>query len=309
MPFVDSADIHVEGGRGGNGCVSFRREAHVPKGGPDGGNGGRGGRVLLEADDQVRDLSRFRHDVHHRGERGAHGEGRRRHGRAGRDLVIPVPVGTRVMRDGAPIAFLGHPGERVQVARAGEGGVGNRAFRSSTKRAPRDMTPGTEGESAWLHLELRLPIDVAIVGLPNSGKSAVLVALTGARAEVAAYPWTTMEPSFGPLRDDDDRILTVADLPGVGEDGTPRPNSHLGQLERARLILHCVDGRDPEPIADRLERVRAGLGDDMPAGATELVVATCADPTDVPEGADVAVDVERAGGVEELREAVLEALR
>lgn len=308
MPFVDSASIRVEGGRGGNGCVSFRREAHVPKGGPDGGNGGRGGAVLLEADPQVRDLSRFRHDVHHRAEHGGHGEGKRRHGRAGRDLVIPVPVGTRVLRDGAPIAMLDAPGESVQVVRGGSGGVGNRAFRSSTRQTPRDATPGTDGEGAWLALELRLPIDAALVGLPNSGKSAVLVALTGARAEVAPYPWSTTDVAFGPLRDDEERILAVADLPGLAEDGTPRPRSHLEQLERARLILHCIAAADPEPAAERLARVREGIAPFRAPDAREIVVATGVVPGECPPEADLAVDTTTGEGVDDLRAAVLEAL-
>lgn len=307
MPFVDSAEIHVEGGGGGNGCLSFRREAHVPKGGPDGGNGGRGGAVVLEADPQVRDLSRFRHDVHHRARRGAHGEGSRRHGRAGEDLVLGVPLGTRVIRDGAPIAFLDTPGERVQVARGGDGGVGNRAFRSSTRRTPRETTPGTSGESAWLALELRLPVDAAIVGLPNAGKTAVLVALTGARAEVAPYPWTTREPAFGPMRDDADRIHLVADLPGLAADGTPRPDGRVGQLERARLLVHCVDALDPEPVADRLARARVSLRALAP-GVPELVVATRCDPAAPPPGADLGVEAETGAGIEALGRAILERL-
>jgi GTP-binding protein len=308
VPFVDSADIHVEGGRGGNGCLSFRREAHVPKGGPDGGNGGRGGTVLLEVDPRVRDLGRFRHDVHHRAGRGGHGEGRNRHGRSGEDLVIGVPAGTRVMRDGAEIAFLEEPGERIQVARGGDGGAGNRTFRSSTRQTPRETTPGGDGESAWLSLELRLPVAVAIVGLPNSGKSAVLNALTGARAEVAPYPWSTREPSFGPLRDDEERIHTVVDLPGLSEDGSHRPDSRLGQLERVRVVVHCVDAADPEPIADRLARARAGLAGLVPEDAREIVVATACDPAECPPEADRAVETETGAGVDALRAAILEAL-
>jgi GTPase len=308
VPFTDRAQIHVEGGRGGNGCMSFRREPKIPRGGPDGGNGGRGGSVVLVADDQVTDLSRFRHAVHHRAPPGGHGEGKARHGRAGSDLVVAVPPGTRVLRDGHRIAELGAPGDRVPVARGGEGGVGNRAFRSSTHQAPRTTVPGGAGEEAWLTLELRLPIDVAIVGLPNSGKSALLAALTGASAVVAAYPQSTREPAFGPLEDADGNLYLVADLPGLAANGAPRADSHLEQLERARVVLHAVDASDPEPAAERLARARAGLDGLMPAGAREIVVATAADPADPPAGVDAAVEAADGAGIEALRERVLAEL-
>lgn len=309
MPFTDRAQIHVEGGRGGNGCLSFRREPRTPRGGPDGGNGGRGGNVVLVADDQVTDLSRFRHAVHHRAAAGGHGEGRVRHGRAGGELVVPVPPGTRVLRDGHRIAELAEAGDRVPVARGGDGGVGNRAFRSSTNQAPRTTVPGLAGEEAWLTLELRLPVDVAIVGLPNAGKSALLVALTGAAATVAAWPQSTREPAFGPLVDDDGNLYLVADLPGLAADGAPRPDSHLEQLERARVVLHALDATDPEPAGARLGRARAGLQGLVPAGAREIVVAMAADPADPPPWADLAVDAESGAGIDALRAGVLGALR
>jgi GTP-binding protein len=308
VPFTDRAQIHVEGGHGGNGCLSFRREPHIPRGGPDGGNGGRGGGVVLVADEQVTDLSRFRHAVHHRGGPGGPGEGKARHGRAGADLVIAVPPGTRVLRDGHRIAELAAPGDRVPVARGGEGGVGNRAFRSSTNRAPRQTVPGAPGEATWLTLELRLPVDVAIVGLPNSGKSAVLVALTGAAATVAAYPHSTLEPALGPLEDDDGRLYLVADLPGLAADGTPRRDAHLEQLERASVVLHCVDASDPEPLEERIARARAGLAPFMPAGAIEIVVATGADPSDPPLGVDLAVEAADGAGIEALRARLMDEL-
>jgi GTP-binding protein len=222
--------------------------------------------------------------------------------------VIGVPPGTRVLRDGNEIAFLEEPGERIQVARGGDGGAGNRAFRSSTRQTPRETTPGGGGESAWLSLELRMAVDVALVGLPNAGKSAVLNALTGARAEVAAYPWSTREPAFGPLRDAEERIRTVVDLPGLAEDGSVRPDGRLGQLERVRVLVHCVDATDPEPIADRLARAREGLAGLTPDDAREIVVATRCDPAECPPEADHAVDTETGAGVEELRAAVLRAL-
>ena len=304
MPFTERAQIHVEGGRGGDGALSFRREAHKPRGGPDGGNGGRGGSVLLVADPEVTDLSRFRHAVHHRAESGRSGEGSAKHGRSGADLVVAVPLGTRVRRDGEVIAELREAGQRCPVARGGEGGIGNRAFRSSTKRAPRTTVPGEDGEKTWLELELRLPLDAVLVGLPNAGKSAVLRALTGGAAAVAPYPHSTTEPAFGPLEDADGNLYLVADLPGLAEDGTPRRGSSLAQMERARLILHCVDASHPEPVEERLARARAGLEPFRPARVPELVVLTRAGEGAAPAGA-IAVDAETGEGVDALRERVL----
>lgn len=309
MPFTDRAQINVEGGHGGNGCMSFRREPKIPRGGPDGGNGGRGGRVVLVADEQLIDLSRFRHAVHHRAPNGGHGEGANRHGPAGADLLVSVPPGTRVVRDGHEIAWLAEPGDRVPVARGGNGGIGNRAFRSSTHQAPRNTVPGAPGEETWLTLEFRLPVDVALVGLPNAGKSALLVALTGAAATVAAWPQSTREPDFGPLENEDAELFLVADLPGLAADGAPRPDAHLGQLERARVIVHCVDASDPEPAADRIARAEEGLEEFVPEGAVRLLVATHADVEGADAGfADIAVDSETGTGIEELRARLLAAL-
>jgi GTP-binding protein len=305
VPFTDRAQIHVEGGHGGGGCLSFRRERRIPRGGPDGGNGGRGGSVVLLADRGVSDLSRFRHAVHHRAAAGAPGEGARKHGRAGADLEVRVPPGTRVVRDGEVIATLDREGDRVPVARGGDGGIGNRAFRSSTHRAPRETVPGGPGEESWLTLELRLPVDVGLVGLPNSGKSALLRALTGAGAPSAPYPHSTTEPEFGPLEDASGRLWLAADLPGLAADGRPRRGAHLEQLERARVILHCLDAADPEPAGDRLARVREGLAGFAPEGAREVVVATRCDLAPPPEEADAVVSAERGDGIDELRALVL----
>lgn len=306
MTFVDHARIHVEGGAGGNGAVSFRREAHVPRGGPDGGNGGRGGRVLMVAEAGVADLGRFRFDIHHKAQRGGHGGGRNRHGAAGADLRLPVPVGTRVRRDGNLIASLDEDGTGIQIARGGEGGVGNHAFRSSTHRAPRKAVPGTAGEATWLTLDLRLAIDVAIVGLPNSGKSAVLNALTGARAPVAAYPRTTQEPAFGVMRDDAERIVLIADLPGLAEDGSPRHDGHLEQLERVKVLVHCAaQAPGAPPVAQALEMGRATLRDHVADSAVEITVATGSGDA---EGADVGVDADTGDGIPDLRARILEAL-
>lgn len=305
MPFTDRAQIHVEGGHGGNGALSFRREAHVPRGGPDGGNGGRGGHVLLRGEAAIADLSRFRNEVHHRAQAGAGGEGRRRKGRDGDDLVVAVPIGTRVLRDGDEIARITEHGQLVDVAQGGRGGVGNRAFRSSTHRAPRETVPGTPGEAAWLTLELRLPVAVAIVGLPNSGKSSLLNALTGARTPVADYPHTTTEPGLGNIEDDGARQYLVVDLPGVGADGEPRRESYLPQLEGAHILLHCVDADDPEAWEARVERVREAIEPFRAPEAEEIIVVTKADRSDAgPPGAP-RVSVLDGTGIEELRSVLI----
>lgn len=301
MSFTDRVQIHVQAGRGGHGCLSFRREAHTPRGGPDGGNGGRGGDVLLVADEQVTDLGTFRTRVHHKAPTGGAGEGRNRHGRNGDDLEIHVPPGTRVLRDGHEVAVLMQPGDSVPVARGGGGGVGNRAFRSSTHRAPRVTVPGDDGEEAWLTLEMRLPVAVAIIGLPNCGKTALLNALTGAHASVAPYPHTTNEPALGPLEDEYGVIHLVADPPGLAADGTERRGAALMQLERASVVLHCLDSSDPEDPADRLARVRAGVAAYMPERAREVVVATKCDLAPAPPQADIATSVETGEGIAALR--------
>ncbi len=302
MSFTDRVKIHVQGGSGGHGCLSFRREAHTPRGGPDGGNGGRGGDVVLVVDEQVIDLSVFRTRVHHTAPGGGAGEGRNRHGRSGDDLDVHVPPGTRVLRDGYEVASLMVPGDRASVARGGGGGVGNRAFRSSTHRAPRVVIPGEDGEEAWIVLEMRLPVDVAIIGLPNSGKTALLNALTGASATVAPYAHTTREPALGPLSDDYGVIHLIADLPGLAADGTGRPGAALGQMERASVVLHCVDSSDPEDPAARIERVRRGVHAFMPEGAREVVVATKCDLAAPPAEAEQATSAETGEGIPALRD-------
>lgn len=305
MSFTDRVQIHVQAGRGGHGCLSFRREAHTPKGGPDGGNGGRGGDVLLVADEQLTDLTPFRTRVHHKAPTGGDGEGRNRHGKNGDALEIHVPPGTRVLRDGHEVAMLLEPGDSVSVARGGGGGVGNRAFRSSTHRAPRVTVPGEDGEETWLTLEMRLPVAVAIIGLPNSGKTALLNALTGARHAVAAYPHTTNEPALGPLEDDYGVIHLVADLPGVAADGTERRGSALGQMERASVVVHCLDASDPEDPAERLRRVRDAVAPYMPERAREVVVATKCDLAPAPPQADIATSAETGEGIPALRDELL----
>ncbi len=259
------------------------------------------------ADASVEDLSRFRHAVHHKARPGQPGAGRKRHGKNGENVEIAVPVGTRITRDDVVIASLDTPGERAEVARGGEGGVGNFAFRSSTHQAPREAIPGAPGDETWLTMELRINVDVAMVGLPNSGKSAVFHALTGGAAVIAPYPRSTREPAFGPVQDEFANLYLVVDLPGVDEVGAPRPDGKLEQIERARVIIHCVDARGDD-VAERLAAVRHTVDAYRQEGANEIVVGTHISGSDRPAGVDIVVDPDSGSGIDELRREVLRHL-
>jgi GTP-binding protein len=257
----DRARIEVTAGAGGNGCLSFRREAHVPKGGPDGGDGGRGADVLLRCDDNLRDLQSFRRKAHFRAQRGGHGQGAQRHGADGEDLVIPVPPGTQVTRWDGTRFDLVRPGQEVTVACGGAGGRGNTRFKSSVRQAPRLAERGLPGEEGVVRLHLKLLADVGLVGLPNAGKSSLLSRMTRAQPKVAAYPFTTLEPVLGTL-EADDRQLVVADIPGLIEgasDGAGLGHDFLAHVERTRLLVHVLDlapldGSDPEANHAVIER-------------------------------------------------------
>src|SRR3954471_3774839 len=212
----DKARIFVQGGGGGNGCMSFRREAHVPKGGPDGGDGGHGGDVVLLCDDSLRDLQSFKRKAHYKAARGRHGEGSQRHGADGDDLVVRVPPGTEVTAEDGTVHDLVVPGQRVVVASGGSGGRGNRRFKVATHQSPRFSERGLPGEEGWLDLRLKLLADVGLVGLPNAGKSSLIARLTRAAPKIADYPFTTLEPVLGTL-DTGDRQLVIADIPGLIE--------------------------------------------------------------------------------------------
>ncbi len=258
----DKARIHVQAGGGGDGCMSFRREAHVPKGGPDGGDGGRGGDVVLVCDDSYRDLEHFRRQAHFRAKRGVHGQGSQRHGADGDTLVIPVPPGTEVLveTDGTQ-HDLTRPGQRAVVARGGSGGRGNRHFSSSTRQSPRFAERGLVGDESWLTLQLKLLADVGLVGLPNAGKSSLISRLTRATPKIADYPFTTLVPALGTLHHDD-RQLVIADIPGLIEgaaDGVGLGHDFLAHVERTRLLVHVLDlapldGSDPLINFETVER-------------------------------------------------------
>ena len=251
--FTDRAKIFVQGGAGGSGAVSFRREAHVPKGGPDGGDGGRGADVVLVTDASLRDLQSFRRRAHFKGARGGHGEGGERHGASPAVLEIRVPPGTVIEEPGGELRFdMTRPGERVVVAQGGPGGRGNKRFTNSTRQAPRFAEKGLPGAERWLELHLKLLADVGLVGLPNAGKSSLLSRLTRAAPKVADYPFTTLEPVLGTL-EGAERQLVVADIPGLIEGasgGAGLGHEFLAHVERTGLLVHVldlapVDGSDP----------------------------------------------------------------
>ena len=275
--FSDRAAFVAQGGRGGDGALSFRREKYVPKGGPDGGDGGHGGSVTLLADRDLRDLSSFRGKGHFRAERGRHGQGANRRGRDGEDVALHVPVGTQVFDgEGRLLADLAHSGARVLLARGGRGGAGNRQFASATRQAPRVAEPGLPGEEAAVELRLKLLADAALLGFPNAGKSSLLRRISNARPKVAEYPFTTVAPVLGTVEAPDGRQLVVADVPGLLEgasDGVGLGDEFLAHLERARLFIHVIDVHDGDP-ADRFRTIDgelAAYGEGL-AGRPQLVV-------------------------------------
>ncbi len=281
----DEAKIYVKAGDGGNGVVAFRREKFVPRGGPAGGSGGKGGDVYLVVDPHVSTLLPFRYKVHYRAERGQHGRGKGQHGRAGKDVYIPVPPGTMVYdaETGELLADLTEPGQKVLVARGGRGGRGNMAFKSSTRQAPRIAEKGEPGEERWLRLELKLLADVGIVGKPNAGKSTLLSRISNARPKIADYPFTTLQPNLG-LVQVGNRDFVVADIPGLIEGahkGAGLGDRFLRHVERTRVLIHLLDGTSEDPVAD-FEAINRELREYSPtlAQKPQLVVVN---KIDVPE--------------------------
>lgn len=251
--FFDEAKIFVQAGNGGNGCVSFRREKFVPMGGPDGGHGGRGASVILAVNPRLNTLLSFRKRIHYRAERGANGEGKKKQGKSGTDLMIDVPPGT-VVRDASSselIADLVGANDRTVVARGGRGGRGNSAFASSTNQAPRFSEKGEAGEERWITLELKLLADVGIIGIPNAGKSTLLASVTAARPKIADYAFTTIIPNLG-VAIVDDREIVLADIPGLIEGahlGAGLGDKFLRHIERTRVLIHLLDGSLDDPLS------------------------------------------------------------
>jgi len=261
--FNDRARIRVQGGRGGHGALSFRREKYVPRGGPDGGDGGRGGDVILVADPDLRDLGRYQSRRVYKGTAGGHGRGAGKHGAEGQDVELRVPAGTQVLDEEEwRIADLATPGARVVVARGGAGGRGNRRFATATRQAPRFAEVGMPGEEAELELRLKLLADAALVGMPNAGKSSLLRRISNAKPKVADYPFTTLSPVLGTVDAADGRQLTVADVPGLIEgasEGIGLGHEFLAHLERARLLVHMIEASEGDP-AERFATIDRELG-------------------------------------------------
>ena len=262
MKFIDEANIEVIAGDGGNGAVSFRREKYVPRGGPDGGDGGRGGSIWAIADRNINTLIDYRYARIHRAKPGERGRGADQYGRGSEDIVLRMPVGTLITdaETGERVADLATHGQKALLAQGGKGGLGNLHFKSSTNRAPRQSTPGEEGVQRMLHLELKVLADVGLLGLPNAGKSTLIRAVSAARPKVADYPFTTLAPNLGVVRVDDNRSFVVADIPGLidgAADGAGLGHQFLRHLQRTRLLLHVVDIAPLDGTSDPVAGARA----------------------------------------------------
>jgi GTP-binding protein len=302
--FVDEVEIHVTAGHGGRGCLAFRREKYVPRGGPSGGDGGHGGSVYVVASPHINTLINFRFHPEFDAPKGGNGEGSNRTGRGGEDLTLKVPVGTLVYDyTGAPeiaprlIADLVHAGDRVLVAKGGRGGLGNAHFATSTNRAPRKVQPGEDGEEKFLRFELKLLADVGLVGFPNAGKSTLIARISAARPKIADYPFTTLTPNLGVVGLSDERSFVVADVPGLIEGahrGLGLGHQFLRHLERTKVLVHLVDvssvsGRDPVSDMDIIRR-------ELQLFAPELAVKPqliCANKIDALDDEERAAAVER----------------
>ena len=290
MQFLDQAKVYVRSGDGGNGAVSFRREKFIEFGGPDGGDGGRGGDVWAEAADGLNTLIDYRYRQHFKAAKGGHGMGRSRAGANGVDAVLKVPVGTQIYEedDATLVADLVNVGDRVRLAKGGNGGFGNEHFKSSTNRAPRHANPGQPGEERWIWLRLKLIADAGLVGLPNAGKSTFLASVSAARPKIADYPFTTLNPHLGVVRIDT-LSFVLADIPGLiagASEGAGLGHRFLGHVERCAVLLHLVDVTGPDPVAAyRTVRKELKAHDPALAAKPEIVALTKADAVTADEAA------------------------
>ena len=305
MKFLDQAKVFVRSGDGGNGCVSFRREKFIEFGGPDGGDGGRGGDVFVECVDGLNTLIDYRFQQHFKATKGTNGMGRNQAGGKGSDVVLKVPVGTEILEEDneTAVADLTRVGERVLLASGGNGGFGNTHFKSSTNRAPRRANPGKPGLERWLWLRLKLVADAGLIGLPNAGKSTFLAAVSAARPKIADYPFTTLHPNLGVVRTSG-RDFVLADIPGLIEgahEGAGLGDRFLGHVERCRVLLHLVDGTGEDPagayrtIRAELAAYGAGLAD-----KPEVVALSKADALSKKERKKAKAALAKAAGAEPL---------
>ncbi len=326
MSFVDEAKFFVKGGDGGNGCISFRREKYVPKGGPNGGDGGRGGSVYLKSVTRVQSLLEFKYRSHFKAGRGGHGQGKDKHGANGTDLIIEVPTGS-VIKDvdtGDLLADLIEDGQRYIAARGGKGGLGNAHFASGANRTPRIATDGKPGEERWLIIELKLIADVGLVGLPNAGKSSLLSMLSAANPKIGDYPFTTLEPQLGVIKDGYANPYIIADIPGLIEDahkGVGLGHAFLKHIERTAILLHVVDISEDNHrqhyriLEDELKKYKEELSDRVKIAV--LNKADLVDPDMVEEIrgeyqrlgiAAISVSALTGAGIAKLRSTLIETL-
>jgi GTPase len=307
LKFVDEAKIYVKGGDGGRGCVSFRREKYVPKGGPNGGDGGKGGDVIAVASASHRTLLDLKFQQHHVARHGGHGEGSDCTGRNSDDVIIPVPVGTVIVDDatGETLVDLVEDGQRFVVAKGGRGGKGNAFFKTSTNRAPRFAQPGEQGEERWIRLELKLLADVGVIGFPNAGKSTLISRVSAAKPKIADYPFTTLTPNLGVVKYKDFGTFVIADIPGLVE------GAHLGvglgvkflkHVERTTVLIHLLDISGEPPVSgwNNFETINRELELYNPALAKkpQVVAIGKADLTDTRERAEKEIDFFRGKGIE-----------
>ncbi len=285
MRFLDDAKIYIRSGDGGGGAASFRREKFIPMGGPDGGDGGRGGSVIFVADPHLNTLIDFRYQQHFKAQRGTNGMKQCRTGRSGPDLIVPVPVGTIIRQDadGSVLCDLVHPGQTAVLAVGGRGGQGNVHYKSATNRSPHQHQPGESGEELWLRLELKLLADVGLIGLPNAGKSTLLSVVSAARPKIADYPFTTLIPNLGVVRAGPESSFVMADIPGLVEgasDGHGLGHAFLRHVERCALLVHLVDalppdGSDPVDNLRTIERELAAYSPILAAKPRWVVLSKC----------------------------------
>ena len=300
MKFLDEAKIFVKSGDGGAGCVSFRREKFIPRGGPDGGDGGRGGSVHIETISGLNTLIDYRYKQHFKARKGDHGQGRQRYGKAAQDITLKVPVGTQIFEEDKHtlIADLTKEGQKVTLCKGGDGGLGNMHFKSSTNQAPRTATQGHPGEERWIWLRLKLLSDGGLVGLPNAGKSTFLSTVTRAKPKIADYPFTTLAPQLGVVRSSEAEFV-LADIPGLIEGASQGKGlglRFLGHVERCGVLLHLVDASSEDVVAD-YQTVRAELEayDDELAEKDELVALSKCDIVSDEEIAEKKAALEAAG--------------